>query len=359
MTMMRLANSTRPSIGTPYYLELVVCHGIVQRLQFFASSRRSFRRLTAARRPSGRGSPPPHLARLCCSLFFLYAAMAESLPGVLRTVAPHSYTPLFAFGLAFAAADAFGIGSNDVANRCVHVNYCCFVHLSAALLTPTRSFATSVGSRSLSLRAACVIASVTELFGAAVLGGTVTAGIKGASAVSDAAAACTRSAAEPAAAPPGAARRLANTLADGIIGTDRFAGQVDVLMVRLRKNIQSAAQHHARARRAAPRGTADRPRARAARRAFLATPAGLLPPSYAHATERAPSTARYALLARRLLLLGKHGQPAWPRSLHLARYRCAREPSLRSAPERRGASRSHHGRGVLVRWLLLHPVGFV
>ena len=102
--------------------------------------------------------------------------MAESLPGVLRTVAPHSYTPLFVLGLAFAAADAFGIGSNDVAN----------------------SFATSVGSRSLSLRRACSIAAVTELFGAAVLGGGVTKGIK-----------------------------------DGIIDATRFTGQVDVLMARL------------------------------------------------------------------------------------------------------------------------------
>jgi len=39
-------------------------------------------------------------------------------------------------------------------------------------------------------------------------------------------------AAETATTTAGAARHLANTRADGIIGTDRFAGQVDVLMVR-------------------------------------------------------------------------------------------------------------------------------
>jgi hypothetical protein len=92
-----------------------------------------------------------------CATARRWAAMAESLPGVSRVVAPHSYTFLFIAGLGFAAADAFGIGSNDVAN----------------------SFATSVGSRSLSLRRACAIAAFTELFGAAVLGGSVTAGIKG------------------------------------------------------------------------------------------------------------------------------------------------------------------------------------
>ena len=74
-----------------------------------------------------------------------------------RLVAPHSITPLFIIGLVFAAADAFGIGSNDVAN----------------------SFATSVGSGSLSLRAACGIAVFTEFGGAMLLGDRVTKTIKG------------------------------------------------------------------------------------------------------------------------------------------------------------------------------------
>jgi phosphate/sulfate permease len=76
----------------------------------------------------------------------------------LRVVPPHSFTFLFVFGLIFAAADAFGIGSNDVAN----------------------AFATSVGSGSLSLRAACSIAVVTEFAGAMLLGEHVAKTIKGA-----------------------------------------------------------------------------------------------------------------------------------------------------------------------------------
>lgn len=76
----------------------------------------------------------------------------------LRLVPPHSTPGLFALGLLFAAADAFGIGSNDVAN----------------------AFATSVGSRSLTLRAACSIAVVTEFSGAMFLGSHVTKTIKGA-----------------------------------------------------------------------------------------------------------------------------------------------------------------------------------
>jgi hypothetical protein len=74
-----------------------------------------------------------------------------------RLVPPHSNTALFVAGLIFAAADAFGIGSNDVAN----------------------SFATSVGSGSLTLRAACGIAVFTEFGGAMLLGDRVTKTIKG------------------------------------------------------------------------------------------------------------------------------------------------------------------------------------
>ena len=57
-----------------------------------------------------------------------------------REVSSHRNLHIFLLGLAAAAADAFGIGSNDVAN----------------------SFATSVGSGLLSLRAACFIAVFTE-----------------------------------------------------------------------------------------------------------------------------------------------------------------------------------------------------
>jgi hypothetical protein len=87
-------------------------------------------------------------------------APAEAAAAALRYVAPHSYTHIFAMGLIFAAADAFGIGSNDVAN----------------------SFATSVGSGSLSLKGACFIAVFTEFTGAMVLGEHVTKTIKGAGA---------------------------------------------------------------------------------------------------------------------------------------------------------------------------------
>ncbi|CAG8633695.1 17382_t:CDS:1 [Acaulospora morrowiae] len=60
----------------------------------------------------------------------------------------HEFTWLFVICLIAAFADAFGIGANDVAN----------------------SFATSVGSRSLTLKQACVIAVFTEFLGAFLLG---------------------------------------------------------------------------------------------------------------------------------------------------------------------------------------------
>ncbi|KAJ3051669.1 Na+/Pi symporter [Rhizophlyctis rosea] len=69
---------------------------------------------------------------------------------------PYSYTWLFAIGLVLAFADAFGIGSNDVAN----------------------SFATSVGSRSLTFKQAVGIAVFTEFGGAVLLGAGVADTIK-------------------------------------------------------------------------------------------------------------------------------------------------------------------------------------
>jgi len=70
---------------------------------------------------------------------------------------PHDYLFIAVLGGLFAGLDAFGIGANDVAN----------------------SFATSVGSRSLTLLQACLIASVCEFLGAILLGASVSDTIKG------------------------------------------------------------------------------------------------------------------------------------------------------------------------------------
>jgi sodium-dependent phosphate transporter len=69
---------------------------------------------------------------------------------------PYSITPIFAVGMIFAFLDAYGIGANDVAN----------------------SFATAVGSRSLSLMQACIIALFTEFLGAILLGAETVETIK-------------------------------------------------------------------------------------------------------------------------------------------------------------------------------------
>lgn len=63
----------------------------------------------------------------------------------------HQFDYIFAFGLIFAFLDAWNIGANDVAN----------------------SFATSVSSRSLTLKQAMVIASITEFTGALAVGARV------------------------------------------------------------------------------------------------------------------------------------------------------------------------------------------
>lgn len=66
------------------------------------------------------------------------------------------YTWIFALAVVFAFAAAFGIGANDLAN----------------------SFATSLGSRALSLGAVVCIAGVCEFLGAVLLGANVTGTIK-------------------------------------------------------------------------------------------------------------------------------------------------------------------------------------
>nr|XP_019046575.1 solute carrier family 20 (sodium-dependent phosphate transporter) [Kwoniella bestiolae CBS 10118]OCF25505.1 solute carrier family 20 (sodium-dependent phosphate transporter) [Kwoniella bestiolae CBS 10118] len=68
----------------------------------------------------------------------------------------HQYDYIFAIAILFAALDAFNIGANDVAN----------------------SFATSVSSRSLTLRQACLAAALMEFLGAVLVGAKVAGTIK-------------------------------------------------------------------------------------------------------------------------------------------------------------------------------------
>ncbi|PVF99439.1 sodium:inorganic phosphate symporter [Serendipita vermifera] len=68
----------------------------------------------------------------------------------------HKWDWLFAIGTIFASLDAFNIGANDVAN----------------------SFATSVASRSLTLRQACIAAALCEFLGAVLAGARVSQTIK-------------------------------------------------------------------------------------------------------------------------------------------------------------------------------------
>jgi len=68
----------------------------------------------------------------------------------------HHWDYLFAVGVIFTALDAYMIGANDVAN----------------------AFATSVSSKSLTLRQACLAAAVMEFLGAVLVGARVTNTIK-------------------------------------------------------------------------------------------------------------------------------------------------------------------------------------
>ncbi|VDM36183.1 unnamed protein product [Hydatigera taeniaeformis] len=70
---------------------------------------------------------------------------------------PESELLLVVVGFMIAFALAFGLGANDVAN----------------------SFGTSVGSKVLTLRAACILATIFEISGAVLLGGQVSATIRG------------------------------------------------------------------------------------------------------------------------------------------------------------------------------------
>ena len=63
----------------------------------------------------------------------------------------HEYDYIFALGMIFAFLDAWNIGANDVAN----------------------SFATSVSSRSLTMKQAMLIATVMEFLGAVLAGSRV------------------------------------------------------------------------------------------------------------------------------------------------------------------------------------------
>ncbi len=60
----------------------------------------------------------------------------------------HQFDYIFALGMIFAFLDAWNIGANDVAN----------------------SFATSVSSRSLTMKQAMMIATVCEFAGAVLVG---------------------------------------------------------------------------------------------------------------------------------------------------------------------------------------------
>ncbi|KAI8578098.1 hypothetical protein K450DRAFT_211996 [Umbelopsis ramanniana AG] len=73
------------------------------------------------------------------------------------TIPIHSYTYIFAVGMILAFMDAFGIGANDVAN----------------------SFASSVGSKTLTLVQACCIAVFTEFLGAFLMGSSTADTIRG------------------------------------------------------------------------------------------------------------------------------------------------------------------------------------
>ncbi|WVQ77829.1 hypothetical protein IAR50_007522 [Cryptococcus sp. DSM 104548] len=68
----------------------------------------------------------------------------------------HQWDYLFAFGVLFAALDAYNIGANDVAN----------------------SFATSISSRSLTLRQATCLAAICEFLGGVLAGAQVAGTIK-------------------------------------------------------------------------------------------------------------------------------------------------------------------------------------
>lgn len=89
------------------------------------------------------------------SLSLLFSSFTHNVH--LSTMNPGDYTILFGIGIVMAFCDAFGIGANDVAN----------------------SFVTSVGSGSITLVQALIIACFCEFGGAFFLGANTTEAIKG------------------------------------------------------------------------------------------------------------------------------------------------------------------------------------
>ncbi|ESK89691.1 sodium:inorganic phosphate symporter [Moniliophthora roreri MCA 2997] len=103
------------------------------------------------------------LSRFCRTCIFLFVRVSAELnppppraTDAFRMPILHQWDYLFAFGVIFAGLDAFMIGANDVAN----------------------SFATSVSSKSLTLRQACLAAALFEFLGAVLVGARVADTVK-------------------------------------------------------------------------------------------------------------------------------------------------------------------------------------
>jgi len=90
------------------------------------------------------------------SSFFIHSSTAHRNIS-LTAMVEGDYTFLFALGMIFAFLDSFGIGANDVSN----------------------SFGAAVGSGSLNLKQAVMIASVCEFLGAFLMGSSTADTIKG------------------------------------------------------------------------------------------------------------------------------------------------------------------------------------
>ena len=231
---------------------------------------------------------------------------------LLRSVPPHSYTHVFVLGLVFAAADAFGIGAarHTQPHARAARTFTCTRCFPAGSNDVANSFATSVGSGSLSLKTACFVAVFTEFGGAMLLGDHVTKTIKGTHASApQRAARAARQAVSHGGAPlfPPPETRFAPCAAGNIIDLKQFDGQPDTLMARThtpRAELRS---------RAARRGARGRPCADAAHGA----PGGL-------------RAACHAVRARRQLAVGQQRDAPRHGGFHVALHRracCARTRS--------------------------------